>query len=245
MIAAIILGRKGSVGFPDKNVTKVLGRPLSWYPMKAAMNCPEVDEVYLSTDDPRLTEIAYGLGVQTIERPAHLATSEALAEDAYLHAYQEIEARTGKEVELLILLFCNAATVSPEQMSEGIAALRKDPTLDSAITVSRYNMWSPLRARRIAEDGRVYPFVPFEAIGDPEQMNCDRDSQGDVWFADVALVVARPRNLLDLEHGVLPQRWMGNRIHPIHNEAGFDLDYEWQIGQVEWWLKKHGWTAAD
>jgi hypothetical protein len=30
---------------------------------------------------------------------------------------------------------------------------------------------------------------------------------------------------------------MGKKILPIYNEAGLDLDYEWQVGQVEWWLK--------
>ena len=242
MIHAIILGRKGSVGFPDKNVATVLGRPLSWYPMKTALDCPDIDGLYLSTDDERLAEIARGLGAGVIDRPPELASSEALAEDAYLHAYNEIRRSTGGESELLVLLFCNAATVSVAQIREGIAALRADPDLDSAITVSRYNMWSPLRARRIADDGRVHPFVPFEVIGDPSALNCDRDSQGDVWFADVSMVVARPENLAHVDEGVLPQRWMGQKIHPIHNEAGLDLDYEWQLGQVEWWLRKHGWS---
>ena len=70
-------------------------------------------------------------------------------------------------------------------------------------------------------------------------MNCDRDSQGDVWFADVSVSVIRPKNLINLDEGQLPQRWMGQKILPIINNAGFDLDYEWQIGQVEWWLKNH------
>ena len=43
---------------------------------------------------------------------------------------------------------------------------------------------------------------------------------------------------------MLPQKWMGHRIHPIHNWGGCDVDFEWQIPQVEFWLKKHGVTAA-
>ena len=26
------------------------------------------------------------------------------------------------------------------------------------------------------------------------------------------------------------------KILPIVNEAGLDIDYEWQIGQAQWWL---------
>ena len=70
-----------------------------------------------------------------------------------------------------------------------------------------------------------------------DDINCDRDSQGDVWFADVAMSVIRPNNLDKLEVGMLPQKWMGRKILPIYNEAGLDIDYEWQLGQMEWWIK--------
>ena len=105
------------------------------------------------------------------------------------------------------------------------------------VTVSSYNMWSPLRARKINDQGLLDPFVPFETFGDPSKLNCDRDSQGDVWFADMGLSVVRPRCMDNLQTGLLPQKWMGQKILPIYNEAGLDVDYEWQIGQVEWWIK--------
>lgn len=99
--------------------------------------------------------------------------------------------------------------MTDELINRGIEALRADETLDSAVTVSRYNMWSPLRARRISEDGTLQPFVPFETFGDPATLNCDRDSQGDVWFADMGLSIVRPRCFENMDQGLLPQKWMG------------------------------------
>ena len=43
-----------------------------------------------------------------------------------------------------------------------------------------------------------------------------------------------------MEKGLLPQKWMGRKIAPIHSEGGCDVDYEWQLPMVEYWLKKHG-----
>ena len=141
--------------------------------------------------------------------------------------------------ELMVLLFCNAATLLPKTIDEGIRVLRKNPELDSAVTVSRYNMWSPLRARKVNSEGLLDPFVAHE-IFESDTLNCDRDSQGDAWFADVAISVVRPYNLEHLEEGLLPQKWMGKKIYPLKQEAGCDVDYEWQIPVVEWWLKKYG-----
>ena len=48
-----------------------------------------------------------------------------------------------------------------------VKILRSQPELDSAVTV--YNMWSPLRARKLVRYSSLQPFVPFETFGDPKR----------------------------------------------------------------------------
>lgn len=247
-IVALLLGRKGSTGLPGKNTLPVLGRPLVAYPLIAARESEHVDQIFVSTDSSEIAAIGREHGAEVIDRPPELCTPEALGEDAFKHGYEVIRerlARVGKEVELMALLFANAPTVTGHLIDRGVESLRADPTLDSAVTVSRYNMWSPLRARRLTEQGTLEPFVPFETFGDPATLNCDRDSQGDVWFADMGLSLVRPRCLEALEDGLLPQRWMGRRIAPIESWGGCDVDYEWQLPGVEHWLRAHGREHAD
>jgi hypothetical protein len=208
--------------------------------MKAAKDCPEIDRTYLSTDDEKLMKLAEENGVEVIRRPPELCSDEALGEHVYVHAYNVAkEQNAPQEIDIIVLLMCNAPTVTPETISEGIKVLKENPEYDSAVTVSRYNMWSPLRARKISDDGLLQPFVPFEVFGDPETMNCDRDSQGDVWFADMGVSIIRPRCLDDLEGGLLPQKWMGKKIYPLKQWGGCDVDYEWQVPQIEYWIRKN------
>jgi GTP:adenosylcobinamide-phosphate guanylyltransferase len=242
MIIALLIGRKGSKGFPGKNLYPVLGRPLMVYPLMAALNSKYVDEVYVSTDSEKIKQIARQYGAEIIDRPKQLATNEALGEDAYLHGYRYIVEKLNRKIEMMVLLFCNAPTILAKTIDEGIEVLRKDLSLDSAVTVSCYNMWSPLRARKIGEEGLLHPFIPFETFGDPKTLSCDRDSQGDVWFADMGVSIVRPRCLENLKSGLLPQRWMGRRIYPLKQWGGLDVDYEWQVSQVEFWLRKHGFS---
>jgi len=242
MIAALLIGREGSLGFPGKNIYPVLGRPLMVYPLMAALNAKTVNKVYISTDSPKIKEIGLKYGAEIIDRPPELCTPEALGEDAFVHGYHVIQDSLEEDIELMVLLFCNAATILPETIDEGVATLRANPDFDSAVTVSKYNMWSPLRARKIGDDGLLHPFVPFEVFGDPKTLSCDRDSQGDVWFADMGLSIVRPHCLENIENGLLPQKWMGQRIYPLKQWGGCDVDYEWQIPMVEYWLKKHGFT---
>jgi hypothetical protein len=243
MTSALLLGRKGSIGFPGKNLYSLLGRPLAYYPMAAAIKAKNIDKVYISTDDEKLMELARENGVEVIVRPAQLCTKEALGEDAFVHGYFQIKKRnSGEDIELVALLFCNAPTVTSDLIDAGIKALREHPEYDSAVSVSSYNMWSPLRARKIGKDGLLHPFVPFETFGDPKTLNCDRDSQGDVWFADMGVSVVRPRCLENIHTGLLPQKWMGQKIYPLKQWGGLDVDFPWQIPLAEYWLKQHGFS---
>lgn len=247
-VVALLLGREGSTAFPGKNVSPVLGRPLVAYPLMAARDSRFVDRTFVSTDSEAIMTIARRYGAEIIVRPPELCTPQALGEDAFVHGYHVIREQLAADtidIELMVLLFANAATVTPELIDHGIETLRSDPSLDSAVTVSRYNMWSPLRARRLDEDGCLKPFVPFEVFGDPATVNCDRDSQGDVFFADMGVSVVRPHCLENIDEGLLPQKWMGRRIAPIHSWGGCDIDYEWQLPGVELWLERHGVKPAE
>ncbi|MAF43264.1 MAG: cytidylyltransferase [Parcubacteria group bacterium] len=245
MIVALLIGREGSVGFPGKNILPILGRELMAYPLLAAKNSKYVERVYVSTDSDKIKEIGRKHGAEIIDRPDELCNNKALGENAFVHGYKVIRDKLkeeGKEVELIALLHCNAPTILASQIDEGVKVLRENPEYDSVVTVGKYNMYHPNRMRKINKDGLLEPFVPLETFGDPKTMTCDRDSSGDAWLADVALSLVRPRCLENIEDGLLPQKWMGNKIYPIENEAGLDIDYEWQWGQMEWWLKKNGFT---
>jgi CMP-N-acetylneuraminic acid synthetase len=247
VIAALLLGRKGSRGFPGKNLHRLLGRPLVAYPLLAARRSRHVGRIFVSTDDEAIMAVARRHEAEVIVRPAELCSATALGEDAFAHGYRVISeqlARESQKIELLVLLFANAATITGELIDQGIDKLRADPTLDSAVTVSRYNMWSPLRARKADASGCLQPFVPFETFGDPRTLNCDRDSQGDVLYADMGVSIVRPRCLEHMDRGLLPQKWMGQRIAPIQSWGGCDVDYEWQLPGVEYWLREHGYGEA-
>ena len=193
--------------------------------------------IFVSTDDEDIKQDAKSFNLDIIDRPGDLCTDAALFEDALVHGYKEILERLGRKPEIVVVLMCNVATISGSLIDKAVDALLNDADADSAVTVSKLNMYSPLRARRLDADGYLKPFVPFESFGDPEKLSCDRDSQGDVYFADMSHSVVRSHCLDKISDGMLPQKWMGQRILPIDNIYGCDIDHEWQVSVSEWWIK--------
>ena len=243
MIIALMIGRAGSQGFPGKNTKKILGKSLCEFPLIACKKSKYIKKIFVSTDCPLIKKISKKYDAEFIKRPKRLSSNKALGDHVFEHGYFEIKKKLNikkDDIEFVVLLFANAATINSKIIDRGIKILRKNKKFDSAVSTSKYNMWSPLRARKLSKDGTLKPFVSFKIFGNPATLNCDRDSQGDVYFADMSVSVVRPKCLENLKDGLLPQKWMGKKIAPIPSEAGCDIDYKWQMPGVEFWLKKNG-----
>ena len=243
MIVALMIGRAGSRGFPGKNTFKILKRPMCEYPLIAAKKSKFVNKIYVATDCNKIIKISKKYNAEFIERPHKLNTNSALGDHVFEYGYFEIKKKLKKEnknIDFIVLLFANSPTINFKLINKGINILKKNKKFDSAVSTSIYNMWSPLRARKLNKKGYLDPFVPFETFGNPKTMNCDRDSQGNVFYADMSVSVVRPKCLEKLKSGLLPQKWMGKKIAPIFSEGGCDIDYKWQVPGAEFWLKKNG-----
>lgn len=242
MICALLVGRGGSVGFPRKNIYPLLNRPLMAYPLLAAKNSLNVDEVYVSSDSDEILSVGEKFGAKKIIRPAELATSEATIESAFVHGYEYIKKECGQKVEFLVILMCNAVSVLPSTIDHGIEILRTKADFDSAVTVSGYNMFSPIRARKISHDGSLEPFVPFKNFD--FKIDSNRQKQDVVYFHDCGVSVVRPKCIDHIDDGLLPQKWMGQKIYPLVQEGVLDVDIEQEMPLAEFWLKKNGFSET-
>ena len=240
MIVGILIGRGGSVGLPNKNILPILKRPLMAYPLMAAQNSQFVDEIFVSTDSQEIMDISKKFNAKTIRRPKELATSEATVEDVFVHAYEFIKKQSIEKIELVVILMCNAVSVLPDTIDKGIDILRSKKDFDSAVTVSGYNMFSPIRARKIDNDGSLIPFIPFNQFN--FKVDSNRQKQDTVYFHDCGGSIIRPKCLENIKEGLLPQPWMGKKIYPLKQEGVLDVDYPYEIPLAENWLRTNGFT---
>lgn len=239
MIPAMLIGRGGSRGVPGKNTMTILGRPLMSYPILAARHSFHVGPIFLATDSASIRAIGSEHGVEAIELTSEMTKDSVLVESVVVYGYEAMRRSLG-ELEMFVLLFCNTATITPGIIDAGIAALRADPSLDSAVSVSPYNEYSPVRAKRITSQGLIMPYVDVDLIAGA---SCDRDSAETCYFCDCSVWVLRPR-CMQLCNGILPFRWMGQRSVPLYQTGGLDIDHDYGVAMTEHWLKKHGFTES-
>jgi N-acylneuraminate cytidylyltransferase len=115
---ATICARGGSKGLPGKNIRDFAGRPLIAHTIAHALGCPDIEAVYVSTDDERIADAARAAGaVVPFLRPAELATDEAGKLPVIEHLVSHLE-RQGEAIARIVDL----QPTSPLRDSADIAA---------------------------------------------------------------------------------------------------------------------------
>ena len=70
-------------------------------------------------------------------------------------------------------------------IDKGIKFLQKNKSFDSAVSTSVYNMWSPLRARKLDKSGALKPFVPFKVFGTPNGSSPGKRCVSNFFFEEI------------------------------------------------------------
>ncbi len=136
--AAIILARGGSKGIPLKNIADFCGHPLLAWTIDNCKKSSLIDEVWVSSDDERILEVADSYQSLTIKRPKELSTDTSSSEKAWKHAIKHIESKNN-EISIVI---------APQVTSP----LREPSDFDEAIREFKKNNFDSLFSACIAED---------------------------------------------------------------------------------------------
>lgn len=98
-VLAIIPARGGSKGLKGKNIAPLNGMPLIAYSIKAARESKYVDLCLVSSDCPRILEVAKAYDSEIIQRPPELASDTASSECVVEHAVSRFP-----DFDLILLL---------------------------------------------------------------------------------------------------------------------------------------------
>ena len=100
---AVVPARGGTDRVPYLNIKRLGDRPLLAHTLEAARASSTLDRIVLSTEDPRVAEVARAHGIETLMRPADLARDIPSLKPVIVHAVREMEAR-GERADVVVVL---------------------------------------------------------------------------------------------------------------------------------------------
>tara|TARA_B100000579_G_scaffold433684_1_gene452952 strand:+ start:1473 stop:2189 length:717 start_codon:yes stop_codon:yes gene_type:complete len=234
-IVALMIGKKNSSGVPGKNISNVLGKKLCEYPLIAAKNTKSISEVFVSTNCNIIEKVGLEYGCNIIKRPPKFDDPDTLTEDVLSHAHLEIKKKFKKKIDYYVLLYANGGFINENLINSAITKLKGKPSFDSCVGTVSADMFTPIRAKKITNDGELKPFIDLNFF---ENISSNRDSAGKAYFIDLSLQIIKPHCFETMNGNQKPFLWLGNKILSFEKDFGGDLDAYWQYPVLESWLNK-------
>ena len=218
---AIILARGGSKGLPGKNHALVGGQPCIQWTIDAAKLASSVTQVVVSSDDPKILEIATSNNCVAVERPNELAHDTATIDNAARHAYETIGSPQGP----ILILYANVP-VRPDGLLDDAISLLIETNCDSVQSYARVGKHHPWWTVKLNKDGSVLPWE-----GDTLYHNCFR--RQDLPAASVpdgGVIALTPEALMcTLGTPDGPHAFLGNDRRGIQTNEGDVIDIDSRI----------------
>lgn len=214
---AIIPARGGSKRLPNKNVLSLGGIPLLAHSiLYAQKNNAIIDEIYVSTDDETIKNIALEYGAQVIDRPQNLSGDLEPTLTALKHVLESLDF----ELENVILLQ-PTNPLREENLLRDAFRMFQEQNCDSLFTVSRNDQ----KLGKIANT----TFVPFNyEIGQRSQ---DLEP---LYFENGLLYISKAK--LILENIIISESAFPYKVDSIF--ANIDIDTQEDLDYAEYLFNK-------
>lgn len=218
---ALIPARGGSKSIPDKNIAQVGGKPLIAWTIRAACAAPGIERVVVSTDSPRIAQVAIEYGAEVpFLRPAELAQDDTPSMDVLVHAIDWLDQNQNYQPDYVALLQPTSPLRSANDIQAAIQmAVEKDA--DSVISLVKVHQ-HPYTSKRMIEDGRLVPFMEIPG-------SVRRQDLPELYVPNGAIYLAR-RNL------IIDQRTLYSEhtyAYVMPDERSIDVDEYWQLQLVD------------
>lgn len=231
-ILAIQTARAGSKSVKKKNLIRINKIPIFLHSLKAAINCKSIDKVVCSTDDKQIISLSKKYKYDIIKRPKSLCGDKASHFEAIRHALLASEKNYKTKFDIIILLLGNVVGINSEVLKEGIKKLKNN---DSVVSVSKLNMFNPLRAFYVDINQNLQTFINSSknyVLKKTVNKN-DKNALGDVFFCNGNFWILKRSNLFDKTKQTPPFNWLGKKIIPYKQGPFFEIDDKWQVEAVK------------
>jgi CMP-N-acetylneuraminic acid synthetase len=234
---ALIFGRKNSKGLKNKNIKKINGKHMFSHVIDEVKKVKSIKDIYVSTDSNFIISKAKKKNCKIIQRPDFLTSDKALLSDAIYHAVEISKKREGKIDNFLILL-CNSICFHYEEINKALKMIKKSKSVDTITTISKFNMFSPVRAVKI-KNKKIENFIPNNILKKYTNLSGDRNKSTDAYFCNHSFTLSKAEVFNKPKKNPMPFQWMGKNKFFLEQEFCVgDIDFEWQLPVVEWWLKR-------
>lgn len=217
----IIPARKGSKRVPGKNTKLLCGKKLIEYTIEHAINSRKINDIFISTDDESISEIAEKYNCQFLRRGEELSNDKA-STSVVIDDFLE-RAFIGKNKPDNIVLLQPTVPFRRKTLTDESIELLETGKYDSVTTHIEVDFYHPNRLKKI--EGEY--LVPYK---EKENESVNRDMLEKVYCRDGAVYAFKTESYM--KTGSLLGERQGYLINDIETHVNIDTFKDWYVAEA-------------
>ena len=207
---AFIPARSGSKRLPGKNIIKFLGKPLIAWTIEAALNSKHINEVVVSTDSQKISDISKDFGADVpFFRPSHLSGDRISVVDVLI----DYLANLSVHPDYIVVLQPTSPLRTSFYIDDAIAKMGNNDSIISVTQMNKPDAWS----NKLPNDGSLTNFL------DPSLYNKQSQEYEAQFAFNGAIYICKTDRLVSEKNLILSSKTVA---YKMPYEASIDIDNE-------------------
>ena len=132
---AIIPAREGSKTIKNKNIVKLLGKPLIYYAIEACINSKIFDGIFVTTDGDKISNLVKKIGISVIKRPKYLSADNVTLDPVIFYTHMQIKRKFKINPNFIFTIQPTSPLISIKDLKTAYNFFLKDKKLETVISV--------------------------------------------------------------------------------------------------------------
>lgn len=222
-LIAFIPAKSHSSRLPGKNLKKLSGKNLFLHSVVLALNCPIIDDVYISSDNNEILALGKNAGAISLSRPQELCQNKTTNFEVICYHIQELK-KIGKKINEIVLLQPTTPFRTVKELQTMLFTFKDTPEVDSLLTIKKNSrlhgkisngFWKPnqvdLSSGRIQNNNDSHEFTGHVLL-----FRVNKNFQKIGFLGDKTLAIPLPSNWPDIDIDT-HEDWLLAEAYAAHN----------------------------
>ena len=214
-IVAVVIGRSGSRGLPEKNILPIAGQPMIAHSIGHALNARHIDATYCSTNGQHIAAAAKAAGAEVVMRPEHLASDHATVDSAVRHVIDS----SNDQADIIVILYGNIPVRPPDLIDLAVEHMLSSEA-DSVQSYAPVGKHHPFWTVQLDADDHVHQWE--------ENTVYRRQDLPEAYIPDGGVIVVRRSSLFNVD-AKNPHAFLGVKRSGIRTPRGSVVDVDDEI----------------
>ncbi len=215
-IICIIPAREGSVGLKNKNIKKINGKPLIYWPINAAKKSKLIDTIIVSSDSKKVKKLAKNYNVACpFLRPKKISGNNSKISEAIIHALNFYKKREFQTFDYLILLEPTSPLTDHVDIDKSLKIIIKNKKIDSLVSITENSTSHPQFNFKLGEKNLLKKFLKLKSDVNRQDLSKLFYLSGNLYISKISSYLKTKSFTQKKTFGYVVDKWKASEIDDL------------------------------